>query len=66
MNKSKLRSKILKFRKKKFNKNLKINCENFFSFFQKHKFNLKNLGGYYSLIWKIKHGEWVIVSDHSS
>ena len=47
MDKSKLRSKILKLRKKKFNKNLKINCENFFSFFQKHKFNLKNLGGYY-------------------
>ncbi|MDC1002691.1 5-formyltetrahydrofolate cyclo-ligase [Candidatus Pelagibacter sp.] len=47
MDKSKLRSKILKLRKKKFNKNLKINCENFFSFFQKRKFNLKNLGGYY-------------------
>ena len=47
MDKSKLRSKILKLRKEKFNKNLKINCENFFSFFQKHKFNLKNLGGYY-------------------
>ena len=47
MNKSKLRSKILKFRKKNFNENLKINCEKFFSFFQNHKFNLKNLGGYY-------------------
>ena len=47
MNKSELRSKILKLRKKKFNENLKINCENFFSFFQKHTFNLKNLGGYY-------------------
>ena len=47
MNKTKLRSKILKLRKKEFNKNLKINCENFFSFFQKYKFNLKNLGGYY-------------------
>ena len=47
MNKSKLRSKILKLRKKNFNENLKINCEKFFSFFQKHKFNLKNLGGYY-------------------
>ena len=47
MNKSKLRSKILKLRKKNFNESLKINCEKFFSFFQKHKFNLKNLGGYY-------------------
>jgi hypothetical protein len=28
--------------------------------------SLENLGGYYSLIWKIKMGEWVIVSDHSS
>ena len=47
MNKSKLRSKILKLRKKNFNESLKINCVKFFSFFQKHKFNLKNLGGYY-------------------
>ena len=47
MNKSKLRSKILKLRKKNFNESLKINSEKFFSFFQKHKFNLKNLGGYY-------------------
>lgn len=28
--------------------------------------SLENLGGYYSLLWKIKKGEWVIVSDHSS
>ena len=28
--------------------------------------SLKNIGGYYSLIWKKKNGEWVIVSDHSS
>ena len=28
--------------------------------------SLKNLGGYYSLLWKIKKGEWVIISDHSS
>ena len=28
--------------------------------------SLENLGGYYSLIWKIKYGEWVIISDHSS
>lgn len=27
---------------------------------------LKNLGGYYSLIWKMKDGEWVIIADHSS
>jgi len=28
--------------------------------------SLENLDGYYSLLWKIKKGEWVIVSDHSS
>ena len=28
--------------------------------------SLENIGGYYSLLWKIKKGEWVIVSDHSS
>ncbi len=28
--------------------------------------SLDNIGGYYSLLWKIKNGEWVIVSDHSS
>jgi hypothetical protein len=28
--------------------------------------SLGNIGGYYSLLWKIKNGEWVIVSDHSS
>ena len=28
--------------------------------------SLQNIGGYYSLLWKIKNDEWVIVSDHSS
>jgi len=28
--------------------------------------SLEDLGGYYSLIWKLKNEEWVIVSDHSS
>ena len=28
--------------------------------------SLENLGGFYSLVWKIKKGEWGIVSDHSS
>ncbi len=27
---------------------------------------LDDLGGHYSLIWKKKNGEWVIISDHSS
>ncbi len=28
--------------------------------------SLENLGGYYSLIWKMKNAIWVIVADHSS
>ncbi len=28
--------------------------------------NEDNLNGYFTLIWKKKHGEWVIVSDHTS
>lgn len=27
---------------------------------------LDDLGGHYSLVWKLKDGEWVIISDHSS
>ena len=47
MNKSKIRSKILKLRKKNSNKNLKISFNKFFSFLKKNKYNLNNLGGYY-------------------
>ena len=46
MNKSKIREKILKIRKKNFNKNIKINPDNFFSFLKK-KYNFKSIGGYY-------------------
>ena len=47
MNKSKIRSKILKVRKNNFNKNLKISSDKFFSFLKINKYNLHNLGGYY-------------------
>jgi len=47
VNKSKIRSKILKLRKKNSNKNLKISLDKFFSFLKTNKYNLKNLGGYY-------------------
>ena len=47
MNKSKLRSKILKLRKNNANKNIKISTDKFFSFLKTNKYNLKNLGGYY-------------------
>jgi 5-formyltetrahydrofolate cyclo-ligase len=47
VNKSKLRSKILKLRKNNAKKNFKISSDNFFSFLKTSKYNLKNLGGYY-------------------
>jgi 5-formyltetrahydrofolate cyclo-ligase len=47
VNKSKLRSKVLKLRKNNINKNFKISSDKFFSFLKKQKHNLKILGGYY-------------------
>ena len=47
MNKSKIRSKILKLRKKNINKNFKINVDDFFSFLNLNINNFKTLGGYY-------------------
>ena len=47
MNKSKLRSKILKIRRNNSNKNFKISPSKFFSFLKKNVYNIKNLGGYY-------------------
>ena len=47
MNKFKLRSKILKIRKKNSNKNLEINLSKFFSFLKINKLKSKNIGGYF-------------------
>jgi len=47
VNKFKLRSKILKIRKKNSNKNLEINLKNFFSFLKINKLKSKNVGGYF-------------------
>tara|TARA_B100001029_G_scaffold150059_1_gene131963 strand:+ start:229 stop:774 length:546 start_codon:yes stop_codon:yes gene_type:complete len=47
VNKSKIRSKILKFRKDNTNKNFKIDTRKFFSFLKTRKYNFKNFGGYY-------------------
>ena len=47
MNKHKLRSKILKIRKKNSNKNLEINLSKFFFFLKKNKLKSKNIGGYF-------------------
>ena len=47
MNKSKIRNKIIKIRKKKFDKSLQINLGKFISLLKIDKLNLKNIGGYY-------------------
>ena len=53
MNKSKIRSKILHFRKKNFNKNLKINLDLFISFLKMNIPNDKKIGGYYPSNYEI-------------
>jgi 5-formyltetrahydrofolate cyclo-ligase len=47
VNKHKLRSKILKIRKKNSNKNLEINLSKFFSFLKRNKLKSKKIGGYF-------------------
>ena len=47
MNKYKLRSKILKIRKKNASKSIKINLRKFFSFLKIKKLKYKNIGGYF-------------------
>ena len=53
MNKPKIRNKILKIRKKKFDKNLTINLDKFISFLKINRLNLKNVGGYYPSNYEI-------------
>jgi 5-formyltetrahydrofolate cyclo-ligase len=53
VNKSKIRSKIIKSRKNNTNKNFKINLGIFFSFLKTNKYNFKNLGGYYPSNYEI-------------
>jgi 5-formyltetrahydrofolate cyclo-ligase len=52
VNKSKIRSKILNFRKNNYNKNLKINLDKFISFL-KNTTNSKKVGGYYPSNYEI-------------
>ena len=47
MNKSNLRGKILKIRKKNSSKKNRLHPERVFRFFKKNKINFKNVGGYY-------------------
>ena len=53
MNKSIIRNKILKIRKKKFNKDIKVNPNFFFSFLKEKKLKFKNIGGYYPSNYEI-------------
>ena len=53
MNKSQTRNKILRIRKKKFNKDLKIDLSKFISFLKIGKLNLKSIGGYYPSNYEI-------------
>ena len=53
MNKDKLRSKILDLRKKKSNKNFKINLDIFFSFLKNNNYIFKNVGGYFPSNYEI-------------
>jgi len=53
VNKSQIRNKTLKIRKKLFDKDLKIDSNKFISFFKKKRLNLKNFGGYYPSNYEI-------------
>ena len=53
MNKSQIRKKILKIRKNNFNKNHKININNFISFLKLNTDSTNNLGGYYPSNYEI-------------
>jgi len=53
VNKSQIRNKIIKIRKKKFDKNLQINLGKFNSLLKIDKLNLKNIGGYYPSNYEI-------------
>ena len=53
MNKFQIRNKIIKIRKKKFNKDLRINLGKFISFLKIDKLNFKSIGGYYPSNYEI-------------
>ena len=53
MNKSQIRNKIIKIRKKKFDKNFKIDLDKFISILKINKLNFKSIGGYYPSNYEI-------------
>ena len=66
MNKSKIRSKILKLRKENFNRNLKINLNKFFSFLKINIHNAKIIGGYYPSNYEIDDLEILHLLDNQN
>ena len=53
MNKLQIRNKIIKIRKKKFDKDFKIDLVKFISFLKINKLNFKSIGGYYPSNYEI-------------
>jgi len=53
VNKPQIRKKILLIKKKRFDRNLKINLDKFISFLKINKLNNKNVGGYYPSNYEI-------------
>jgi len=53
VNKSQIRNKIIKIRKKKFDKNFKIDLVKFISFLKINKLKFKSIGGYYPSNYEI-------------
>jgi 5-formyltetrahydrofolate cyclo-ligase len=53
VNKSQIRNKIIKIRKKKFDKDFKIDLVKFISFLKIDKLNFKSIGGYYPSNYEI-------------
>ena len=53
MNKSQIRNKIIKIRKKKFDEDLKIDLGKFISFLKIDKLSVKSIGGYYPSNYEI-------------
>jgi 5-formyltetrahydrofolate cyclo-ligase len=53
VNKSLLRKKIFKIKKKKSHQDLNINPDKFIDFLKINKFNIKNIGGYYPSNYEI-------------
>ena len=53
VNKPQIRNKIIKIRKKKFDKDFKINLVKFISFLKINKLNFKSIGGYYPSNYEI-------------